>query len=216
MRKGGLRTAFFCCAVEITDLAWAARNHRQLPMTIYIRDASYADLFAITDIYRDSVENGVASYELTPPDLEEMTKRFDAITSQGYPYIAAEDEAGNLLGYAYASAFRTRPAYRWLVEDSIYLAPEARGKGTGRALLKALLRRCEDLGFRQMVAVIGGASPASVSLHQGLGFEVTGTLRGTGFKHGRWLDTVLMQIALGDGTETNPDMATYPGSFFAG
>src|SRR5690606_19462093 len=130
--------------------------------------------------------------------------------AQGYPYIAAEDETGRLIGYAYASAFRTRPAYRWLVEDSIYLSPEARGKGTGKALLRELLGRCEALGFRQMVAVIGGASPASVSVHKSLGFEMTGTLKGTGFKHGRWLDTVLMQIALGDGTKTLPDMAAYP------
>lgn len=185
-------------------------------MTIRIRNASPSDLPAITEIYRDSVENGVASYELTPPDLAEMTKRFEAITSQGYPYIAAEDETGSLIGYAYASAFRTRPAYRWLVEDSIYLSPEARGKGIGKALLKELLARCETLGFRQMVAVIGGASPASVSVHKSLGFEMTGTLKGTGFKHGRWLDTVLMQIALGDGTQTLPDMAAYPGSLFAG
>lgn len=183
-------------------------------MTFLLRDATSADLPAITEIYRDSVLNGTASYEITPPDQAEMTSRFEGIKAKGYPYIAAESEDGTLLGYAYASAFRTRPAYRWLVEDSIYLAPEARGLGIGRALLRELLTRCEALGFRQMVAVIGGASAASVALHRGLGFELTGTLKGTGFKHGQWLDTVLMQIALGEGTLTNPDPNAYPGSLF--
>jgi len=184
-------------------------------MTFHLRDASPADLPAITEIYRDSVLNGTASYEITPPDQAEMTSRFEGIRSKGYPYIAAEGEGGAFLGYAYASAFRTRPAYRWLVEDSIYLAPEARGRGVGKALLKELLFRCEALGFRQMIAVIGGASAASVSLHRSLGFEMTGTLKGTGFKHGKWLDTVLMQISLGEGTATSPDPNTYPGSLFA-
>ena len=183
-------------------------------MTIQIRDAYSADLPAITEIYRDSVLHGVASYEIKAPDLNEMTTRFEAIRGQGYPYIAAEDEAGTLLGYAYASAFRTRPAYRWLVEDSIYLSPHARGQGIGKALLRELLARCNALGFRQMVAVIGGASPASVALHASLGFTMTGTLKGTGFKHGQWLDTAIMQIELGEGTATNPDLAAYPGTLF--
>ncbi|WP_105374447.1 GNAT family N-acetyltransferase [Neorhizobium huautlense] len=185
-------------------------------MTFRIRDASPSDLPVITEIYRDSVLNGTASYEIVPPDQVEMTSRFEAIKAKGYPYITAEGENGALLGYAYASAFRTRPAYRWLVEDSIYLAPEARGRGVGKALLKELLIRCEALGFRQMIAVIGGASPASVAVHASLGFEMTGTLKGTGFKHGKWLDTVLMQISLGEGKETDPDPSVYPGTLFAG
>lgn len=185
-------------------------------MTFSIRDAKTADIPAITDIYRDSVVNGVASYELTAPDEAEMLSRFSSIRDNGYPYIAAEALDGTLLGYAYASAFRTRPAYRWLVEDSIYLAPEARGKGIGKALLRELLARCEGLGFRQMVAVIGGASPASIALHSALGFEMSGTLKGTGFKHGRWLHTTLMQIELGEGMRTDPDPSTYPGSLFLG
>lgn len=184
-------------------------------MTFLLRDAAPADLAAMTGIYRNSVLNGTASYEITPPDQAEMTSRFHAVTEKGYPYIVAEAEDKTLLGYAYASAFRTRPAYRWLVEDSIYLAPDARGKGVGKALLKELLIRCEKLGFRQMAAVIGGASPASVAVHKSLGFEMTGTMKGTGFKHGKWLDTVFMQIALGDGTETAPDPTTYPGSLFS-
>ncbi|TWF50216.1 GNAT family N-acetyltransferase [Neorhizobium alkalisoli] len=184
-------------------------------MTFHLEDATAADIAAITEIYRDSVLTGTASYEITPPDEAEMASRFEAITAKGYPYIAARDEDGALLGYAYASAFRTRPAYRWLVEDSIYLAPAARGRGVGKALLKELLVRCEALGFRQMVAVIGGASPASVGVHKSLGFEMTGTLKGTGFKHGKWLDTVLMQIELGDGKATDPDLKTYPGTLFS-
>jgi phosphinothricin acetyltransferase len=183
-------------------------------MTFSLRDALPSDLPAITEIYRESVLNGVASYEITPPEETEMTARFQAIKSKGYPYIVAQDDQGVLLGYAYASAFRTRPAYRWLVEDSIYLAPAAQGRGLGKALLKELLVRCEKLGFRQMVAVIGGASPASVGLHQSLGFELTGTLRGTGFKHDRWLDTAIMQIALGGGNGTAPDLTAYPGAMF--
>jgi L-amino acid N-acyltransferase YncA len=184
-------------------------------MTFSIRDATDADLPAITEIYRDSVLNGTASYEIAPPDLAEMALRKGGIVSKGYPYIAAEAADGTLLGYAYASAFRTRPAYRWLVEDSIYLSPEARGRGVGKALLRELLARCEALGFRQMVAVIGGASPASVAVHASLGFEMTGVLKGTGFKHGKWLDTVLMQVALGDGKQTDPDPLAYPGTLFS-
>jgi len=181
-------------------------------MTFKIRDARPHDLPRITSIYADSVLNGTASYELTPPDQTEMEARFLAITSRGYPYIAAESADGRLLGYAYASPFRTRPAYRWLVEDSIYLAPEARGMGLGKALLAELVGRCQALGFRQMVAVIGGASPASIAVHAALGFEMSGTLKATGFKHGNWQDTVLMQIALGDGSATDPDLEAYPGT----
>jgi phosphinothricin acetyltransferase len=174
-------------------------------MTFSIRDATTADLPMITKIYSDCVLSGTASYEITPPGLAEMANRHAGIVEKGYPYIVAIGDDGTFLGYAYASAFRTRPAYRWLVEDSIYIAQEARGRGVGKALLKELLARCEAQGFRQMVAVIGGASPASVALHRGLGFELTGTLKGTGFKHDKWLDTVLMQIALGEGNETEPD-----------
>ena len=181
-----------------------------------IRDATPADLPEITRIYADSVLNGVASYELLAPDEAEMERRMAAIRDSGYPYLVAEDGADALLGYAYASAFRTRPAYRWLVEDSIYLAPEARGRGVGRALLEALIARCEALGFRQMVAVIGGAHPASIAVHQKAGFVSSGMISGSGHKHGRWLDTVFMQRPLGEGKATDPDPATYPGSLFRG
>lgn len=173
-------------------------------MTSTLRDATASDLPAITAIYRDSVLHGTASYEIDPPDEGEMRQRFDAITAGGYPYIVACDADGRLLGYAYASAFRTRPAYRWLVEDSVYLAPEARGRGIGRRLLAELVRRCTAAGFRQMVAVIGGASPASCALHEREGFRMVGTMTGTGFKHGQWLDTVFMQLELGEGAGTVP------------
>ncbi|MEQ8827142.1 MAG: N-acetyltransferase family protein, partial [Parvibaculum sp.] len=159
---------------------------------------------------------GVASYELTPPDEAEMARRMTAITSNGYPYLAADGDDGSLLGYAYASAFRTRPAYRWLVEDSIYVAPEARGKGVGSSLLEVLIARCEALGFRQMIAVIGGGHPASIALHHKAGFSSAGMIRGSGHKHGRWLDTVFMQRTLGEGTTTDPDPQSYPGTLSSG
>lgn len=181
-----------------------------------IRDATPADLPEITRIYADSVLNGVASYELLAPDEAEMGRRMAAIRDSSYPYLIATDEEGAVLGYAYASAFRTRPAYRWLVEDSIYLAPEARGKGVGRALLEALIGRCETLGFRQMVAVIGGGHPASIAVHQKAGFVSTGMISGSGHKHGRWLDTVFMQRPLGEGKATDPDPHAYPGTLFGG
>ncbi|EJZ21025.1 GNAT family N-acetyltransferase [Rhizobium sp. Pop5] len=185
-------------------------------MSFLLRDATQADIPAITDIYRESVLNGTSSYEITPPSEAEMMQRFLAIVGQQYPYIAAADTDGTLLGYAYASPFRTRPAYRWMVEDSIYLAPEARGRGIGKALMAALIDRCTALGFRQMVAVIGGASPASIALHLKAGFVEVGLMKGTGYKHGRWLDTMLMQRALGEGMATDPDPSAYPGTLFAG
>lgn len=181
-------------------------------MSFSIRDAEPNDLPAITEIYRESVLNGTATYELDPPDQEEMKTRFETITGRGYPYVVAAGEDGAILGYAYASAFRTRPAYNWLVEDSIYISPAARGQGIGRALVDELVTRCTALGFRQMVAVIGGSSPASIGVHRAAGFEMCGTLNATGFKLGQWLDTVFMQIALGEGAETLPDAGAYPGN----
>ncbi|MBP2237731.1 phosphinothricin acetyltransferase [Sinorhizobium kostiense] len=183
-------------------------------MTFTLREAAAADLPAITHIYRESVLNGVATYEITPPSEAEMAMRFTTITGSGYPYIVALDERNAVLGYAYASAFRTRAAYRFLVEDSIYLAPEARGKGIGKALLEELVERCTALGFRQMVAVIGGAHPASIALHKGIGFEYQGLMRATGFKHGRWLDTTIMQRPLGEGMETAPPEGHYPDTLY--
>lgn len=183
-------------------------------MPFLLRNASLTDIADITAIYRELVLNGVASYEIDPPSKAEMTGRFTSIVVGGYPYIAAVDKGGTLLGYAYASAFRTRPAYRFLVEDSIYLAPEARGRGVGKALLTELIARCTALGFRQMVAVIGGAHPASVALHRALGFTDGGVLKGAGYKHGRWLDTALMQRELGEGARTDPEAGRYPDTLY--
>ena len=181
-----------------------------------LRDALPSDLPAITEIYRESVLNSTSSYEIAPPTEAEMAARFSVIREQGYPYIAATAEDGTLLGYAYASAFRTRPAYRWLIEDSIYLGAGARGKGIGKLLLGELISRCTTSGFRQMTAVIGGASPASIALHRSLGFEEIGLIKGAGYKHGRWLDTMLMQRALGEGKNSDPDPSVYPGTLFKG
>ncbi len=130
-------------------------------MTLMLRPATLADIPAIQEIYAESVLNGVATYELVPPDRAEMEARFRTITGLGYPYIVGEED-GKIAGYAYASAFRTRAAYRFLVEDSIYIAPQFRGRGLGRMLLDRLVADCTALGFRQMVAVIGGAHPASI------------------------------------------------------
>lgn len=188
-----------------------------MPTTISadLRPAATHDLPAIRDIYAESVLNGVASYELVPPSLDEMHARFAANTGNRYPWIVAELD-GAIAGYAYASPFRTRPAYRWLVEDSIYLAPEMRGRGLGGQLLARLLDDCEALGFRQMVAVIGGASPASIAVHRAAGFVSCGRMKATGFKFGRWLDTEFMQKELGEGDTTSPDAQAYPGNLFTG
>jgi L-amino acid N-acyltransferase YncA len=173
-------------------------------MKIRIRDAVPADLPVISEIYRESVLTNLATYELEPPSDEEMASRFAAITNQNYPYIIAEDGNGKVLGYAYASAFRTRPAYRYLAEDSIYVAPDSRGLGVGGTLLDALMSATANLGIRQMIAVIGGGSPASIAVHEKAGFKHVGRLPASGFKFGQWVDTVLMQIELGEGVDTIP------------
>ena len=172
---------------------------------VVVRPATLADLPQITAIYADAVLHGTATYELDPPDLAEMTNRFGTLTATGFPYFVAESE-GVVLGYAYASYFRARPAYYWGAEDSIYILPSAKGKGIGKLLLRHLIEACEKLGFRQFIAVIGDGSPDSVSvkLHTAMGFEHSGTIKGSGFKHGRWLDTVIMQLELNGGTKTLP------------
>lgn len=176
-----------------------------------IRPARADDLVAITGIYADAVENGTSSYELDPPGLAEMTQRFEALRAGDYPYIVAEDQ-GQILGYAYAGAFRPRPAYRFVVEDSIYVAPDAQGRGIGRVLLLRLIEECRSLGFRQMLAVIGDARPGSgsVRLHERLGFAHAGLIKGTGYKHGRWLDTGFMQLEMNGGTALAPDPESLP------
>jgi L-amino acid N-acyltransferase YncA len=169
-----------------------------------IRPATLADIPAITRIYTDAVMHGTASFELEPPDQAEMTQRMTALLNGGFPYLAAES-GGELLGYAYAGYYRTRPAYRFTVEDSIYIAGEAQRRGVGRALLDALITESEKRGFRQMLAVIGdSANTASIELHRAAGFRMVGTFENVGFKFGRWLDSVMMQRALGDGAARDP------------
>ncbi|HWK64664.1 MAG TPA: GNAT family N-acetyltransferase [Rhizobiaceae bacterium] len=179
--------------------------------TIAIRLAAEADLDAATDIYAQAVRHGTASYELEPPSRTEMAARFAALRDSGYPYFVAEDEGG-IIGFAYAGPFRPRPAYRFIAEDSIYIAPGHQGRGVGRLLLQELIRACGELGFRQIIAVIGDGSPQSTSvrLHEAMGFRHCGTLEGTGYKHGRWLDTVLMQLALNGGSTLPPDPGSLP------
>jgi len=180
-----------------------------------IRDTTPADIPAIAAIYRHAVLNGTASFELDPPDETEMRSRYEAIRAGGYPYIVAEDDEGRIAGYAYANAFRPRPAYRWSVENSVYIDPGMQGQGIGKLLMVALLEKTEALGFRQVIAVIGGSQhKASIRLHESLGFEMIGAFKGSGFKFGRWLDTVLMQKALNGGDDTLPDETAYPGTLY--
>lgn len=171
---------------------------------IGIRPAREADLPSITAIYDREVRENTATFELTPPDLAEMTRRFRALQDGGFPYLAAILD-GDVLGYAYAGSYRPRPAYRFTVENSVYLAPAAQRRGIGTQLLQRLIAECEARGHRQMIAVIGdSANAGSISLHRRCGFAMVGTHPDVGFKFGRWLDTVMMQRALGDGAKTAP------------
>ena len=172
------------------------------PLTL--RDSTAADVAACADIYREAVRNGTGTFELEEPDDAEMAKRRDAILAQRLPWLVAERD-GQVLGYAYANQFRPRRAYRFCVEDSIYLAPAARGQGVGKLLLVELIARCERLGIRQMLAVIGDAQNAgSISVHRSCGFEHTGTFAAAGWKFERWLDVVMMQRRLGTGADAVP------------
>lgn len=168
------------------------------------RAARPADAGAVARIYRPAVLAGTASFEIEAPDAAEMGRRMGGVVAAGYPYLVAES-GGVVIGYGYINAYRPRPAYRWSVEDSIYLAPEAQGMGVGRALLERLIEAATLQGYRQMVAVIGdSAQLPSIRLHRGCGFHFAGTLHAIGFKGGRWLDGVLMQRPLGDGDRTPP------------
>jgi phosphinothricin acetyltransferase len=171
---------------------------------VTIRPAGLADIPAITRIYAHAVRNGTATFELEPPDEAEMTRRMTALLDGNFPYLAA-DSGGAIAGYAYAGLYRTRPAYRFTIEDSIYVDPNVHRRGVGRALLARLIEECETRGFRQMIAVIGdSAQTASIEVHRTAGFRHAGNLQNVGFKFGRWLDTVLMQLDLGPGATTKP------------
>lgn len=171
---------------------------------ITIRAAAPRDIAAITRIYAHAIEHGTATFELEPPDDAEMARRQQELLANGYPYLVAE-RAGLVAGYAYAGPYRARPAYRWSVEDSIYIAPEFHRQGIGRLLLARLIAAAETNGFRQLIAVIGDSlQAASIAVHVATGFRHIGTLQSVGFKHGRWLDTVLMQCQLGSADATPP------------
>lgn len=173
--------------------------------TLAIADATEADMAAVRDIYAHHVETGVASFEETAPDLAEMIQRRATILAKGLPYLVATCN-GRVTGFAYAGPFRPRSAYRYTVEDSIYVDPESTGLGLGRMLLNALVERCTALGYRQMVAVIGGGqeNARSVALHSKLGFNQVALLPSAGFKFGSWHDTLIMQRALGKGDSDIP------------
>ena len=172
--------------------------------TLDIRPTTTDDLPAITEIYEHAVRYGTATFELIPPDLTEMTRRFGALMEGGFPYFSATIE-GRVIGYAYAGAYRPRPAYRFAVENSVYLQPAIHRRGVGLRLLQRLIAECEARGYRQMIAVIGdSANAGSIGVHTKCGFRMIGTHPDVGFKFGRWLDTVMMQRALGDGGTTLP------------
>jgi L-amino acid N-acyltransferase YncA len=170
-----------------------------------VRDSRDADLPGIATIYAHHVRFGLGSFEEEPPDLSELARRRDEVLARQLPYLVAVNQTAAVLGYAYAAPYRTRSAYRFSLEDSIYIAPEAKRHGFGRALLGALIVRCAALGYRQMVAVIGDSgNAASIGLHERLGFRRVGLLPSIGFKRGLWVDSVLMQRALGPDASTSP------------
>ena len=170
-----------------------------------LRQVEEADFAAIQAIYAHHVRHGLGTFEETPPDTAELVRRWRAVRAAGLPYLVAAPADGAVLGFAYAAPYRPRRAYRFAVEDSVYIAPDQPRRGTGRALVSALIDDCTGLGMRQMVAVIGDRdNHGSIGLHAGLGFERVGHLPAVGFKLGRWVDVVIMQRALGPGAETPP------------
>jgi L-amino acid N-acyltransferase YncA len=175
-----------------------------------IRTADLRDVPAIMEIYSAAVRHGTASFELDPPDENEMTRRYWALHSGGYPFLVAE-VGTTIAGYAYVGPYRSRPAYNWTVEDSVYVAPPSHRQGIGRALLASLIHQSEAKGYRQMIAIIGdSANAASIELHRAAGFRMVGTFDDVGYKFGRWLDSILMQRPLGTGACTPPGSANPP------
>jgi phosphinothricin acetyltransferase len=173
---------------------------------ITLRDADSGDAEAIAALYAHYVHTSIATFEEVPPDSAEIAKRVAAVQSSGLPWLVATNLQGALLGYAYAAPYRTRSAYRYTLENSVYVAPQMVGLGVGAALMREVIERCSRVGYRQMLAVIGdSANTASIHLHTSLGFEMVGIHRAVGFKHGRWVDVVHMQLALGEGALAPPD-----------
>lgn len=171
---------------------------------LFLRDAQDDDMPAVQAIYANHVLHGTASFELEPPSLAEMLRRRGDILGNELPYVVAE-RAGEVVGYGYATLYRPRPAYRFSVEDSVYVREGLGGLGIGQALLELIIERCEAGGWRQMIAIIGNSeNVASIRLHERMGFRWVGVFESVGFKHGRWLDTVLMQRELGEGSTSVP------------
>ena len=179
---------------------------------IVVRDAIESDIPQVTRIYAHHVLYGLASFEETPPSSDEMLSRFRAVTAAAFPYLVAES-GGRIVGYSYASSYRSRPAYRFTVEDSVYVSDDVRGKGVGSQLLGTLIDRCEAGAWRQMLAVIGdSANIGSIALHGRFGFRLAGSLTSVGFKHGRWIDSVIMQRPLSSGDAAKPVLSAPPES----
>jgi L-amino acid N-acyltransferase YncA len=173
---------------------------------VLIRASRDDDIDAIATFYRESVATGTASWEYDPPSVEEMARRRHAVIAGGFPYLIAECD-GRVVGYCYASTYRARIGYRFVVEDSVYVAPDMQGRGVAKTLLMAVIAECEKLGFRQMIAVIGDSeNVGSIALHERCGFQHAGRFDGIGFKFGRWLDSVQMIRALGAGSSIAPDI----------
>ena len=170
-----------------------------------IRDSTADDVVPISLIYSHHVMQGTATFEIIPPDADEISRRRNAVLSEDLPFLVAETESV-VVGFAYATLYRPRPAHRFTIEDSIYIHPHHLGKGIGRLLLSELIRRCEAGQWRQMIAIIGdSANRASIRLHENAGFRHTGVFESVGWKFGRWLDTVLMQRPLGFGDQSHPN-----------
>ncbi len=185
-------------------------SDRPGPIPVVIRDATPEDMAAVQAIYAFYVERTAHSFEEAPPSVEEMRRRRDDIVGRGYPYLVAEED-GEILGYCYVRPFRERTAYRYTIEDSIYVAPFVTGRGIGKALVSAMIERCTAMGYRQMIAVIGdSANAGSIALHRSLGFRQEGVLRGVGFKFGRWVDVVIMHRTLANDSRPLPDGADAP------
>lgn len=172
---------------------------------VQLRAATPDDIGEIHAIYAHHVLRGLASFEEEPPSASELRRRLEEVTARGLPFLVA-DFGGTVAGYGYCSLYRARSAYRYTLEDSVYVRPDALGRGVGKVLLAELIRRCEALGYRELVAIIGdSANAASIGLHAAEGFLRVGTLRSVGFKLGRWVDSVIMQRTLGAGDATPPD-----------
>lgn len=184
----------------------SAPNTETARCRVIVRPVENGDMATVTDIYAHHVLYGKASFEETPPTETDMRTRRDALLDGDYPYLVAETD-GQIVGYAYAGAYRPRPAYRNTVENSVYVAPGQEGNGVGTALLKDIIQRCEATGFRQMIAIIGDSGNAgSIALHARCGFHSVGVMKSVGFKHGVWLDSVVMQRPLGSGDAALPEM----------